>query len=53
MNDVYGRYFSRPYPNRATLVTNLIVPGARIEIIAYAHIGRVVEATAQANIERP
>lgn len=39
MNNVYGRFFSKPYPNRATLVSNLIIPGVRIEVIAYAHIG--------------
>lgn len=38
MNVVYARHFSAPYPNRATLVSKLIVPGARIEIVAYAHI---------------
>jgi len=40
MNAVYGRAFSKPYPNRATIVAKLMVPGARIEILAYAHIGR-------------
>ncbi|RFB78136.1 RidA family protein [Methylovirgula sp. 4M-Z18] len=38
MNEVYGRYFSQPYPQRATLVTKLIIPHVRIEIMAYAHI---------------
>lgn len=40
MNEVYGQYFERPYPNRATVVAQLMVLGARIEIVAYAHIGR-------------
>lgn len=40
MNEVYGQYFAKPYPNRATIVAQLMVPGARIEIVAYAHIGR-------------
>jgi enamine deaminase RidA (YjgF/YER057c/UK114 family) len=40
MNEVYRRYFAPPYPNRATIVAQLLVPGARIEIVAYAHIGR-------------
>ena len=40
MNAVYSRSFSKPYPNRATIVAQLMVPGARIEILAYAHIGR-------------
>jgi len=39
MNAVYGQYFANPYPNRATIVTQLMVPGARIEIVAYAHVG--------------
>ena len=39
MNEVYRRYFSKPYPNRATvIVAGLMVPGAFIEIVAYAHI---------------
>jgi 2-iminobutanoate/2-iminopropanoate deaminase len=38
MNAVYAEYFSQPYPNRATIVAQLMVPGARIEIVAYAHI---------------
>ena len=40
MNAVYGQYFSKPYPNRATIIAQLMVPGARIEIGAYAHVGR-------------
>ena len=40
MNAVYGQYFSKPYPNRATIIAQLMVPGARIEIVAYAHVGR-------------
>lgn len=38
MNEIYGRYFQKPYPNRATFLSRLVVPGARIEIVAYAHI---------------
>jgi enamine deaminase RidA (YjgF/YER057c/UK114 family) len=38
MNAVYETFFSRPYPNRATIVAGLMVAGARIEIIAYAHV---------------
>ena len=39
MNAVYRKYFSRPYPNRATvIVAGLMVPGAIIEIVAYAHL---------------
>jgi 2-iminobutanoate/2-iminopropanoate deaminase len=40
MNEIYGQYFSKPYPNRATIVARLMVPGARIEIVAYAHVGK-------------
>lgn len=38
MNEVYRAYFNAPYPNRATLHAGLFVPGAKIEIIAYAHL---------------
>src|SRR6185295_1169627 len=40
MNEIYGQYFAKPYPNRATIVARLMVPGARIEIVAYAHVGK-------------
>jgi enamine deaminase RidA (YjgF/YER057c/UK114 family) len=41
MNVVYRRYFSKPYPNRATvIVAGLMVPDAIIEIVAYAHLGK-------------
>ena len=41
MNEVYRKHFSKPYPNRATvIVAGLMVPGAVIEIVAYAHIGQ-------------
>jgi enamine deaminase RidA (YjgF/YER057c/UK114 family) len=41
MNAVYRRYFSKPYPNRATvIVAGLMVPDAIIEIVAYAHLGK-------------
>jgi enamine deaminase RidA (YjgF/YER057c/UK114 family) len=40
MNAVYEKYFRKPYPNRATVVSGLMVPGALIEIVAYAHIGK-------------
>lgn len=39
MNAVYGEYFIKPFPNRATIVAQLMVPGAKIEIVAYAHVG--------------
>ena len=40
MNAVYQTYFRQPYPNRATVVAGLMVKGALIEIVAYAHIGK-------------
>ncbi len=41
MNDIYRRFFNAPYPNRATVVVaGLMVPGALIEIVAYAHLKR-------------
>jgi 2-iminobutanoate/2-iminopropanoate deaminase len=40
MNAVYETYFRKPYPNRATVVAGLMVKGAKIEIVAYAHIGK-------------
>lgn len=39
MNEVYRTFFKQPFPNRATVVAGLMVPDARIEIVAYAHIG--------------
>ena len=53
MNEVYGQYFEKPYPNRATVVAKLMVPGARIEVVAYAHIGkRKSGSTAGSNAAR-
>jgi len=39
MNEMYVKAFKPPYPNRATIAANLILPGLRIEILAYAHVG--------------
>lgn len=40
MNEVYAGYFNKPYPNRAAVViSEFMVPGCIIEIVAYAHIG--------------
>ena len=36
MNEVYRHAFSKPYPNRATVIAGLMVPGAKIEIVAHA-----------------
>ena len=53
MNEIYGQYFARPFPNRATIVAQLMVPGARIEIVAYAHIGKQKpRAVAGRNVSR-
>ena len=36
---IYETFFEEPYPNRATvIVAGLMVPGAMIEIVAYAHL---------------
>jgi 2-iminobutanoate/2-iminopropanoate deaminase len=40
MHRAFQDVFSAPYPNRATvIVAGLMVPDARIEIVAYAHLG--------------
>lgn len=40
MNEVYARYFNKPYPNRATaVISELLMPDAIIEMVVYAHIG--------------
>lgn len=37
IDEVYARYFRRPYPSRACVVVQaLVVPGTRIEVLAYA-----------------
>ena len=37
IDEVYARYFRRPYPSRACIVVaGLVVPGTRIEVLAYA-----------------
>jgi enamine deaminase RidA (YjgF/YER057c/UK114 family) len=41
MNAVYREFFKAPYPNRATIVADLMVPGAKIEIIAHADVSAV------------
>ncbi|MGH7124071.1 MAG: RidA family protein [Stellaceae bacterium] len=38
MNEIYARCFPKPYPNRATIIANLVGPEALIEIVAYAHL---------------
>ena len=41
MNAVYRTFFDEPFPNRATIVADLMVPGAKIEIIAHADVSAV------------
>jgi enamine deaminase RidA (YjgF/YER057c/UK114 family) len=53
MNAVYAQYFTQPYPNRATIVAQLMVPGARIEIVAYAHVARKRTGTAAKTAKKP
>lgn len=39
MNEVWKKYFSKPYPNRATFgITALTVPDLKIELVATANI---------------
>ncbi len=38
INGVYEEMVPKPWPNRATVVAGLMVPGAVIEIVAYAHL---------------
>jgi len=39
IDQVYRDFFSSPWPSRATLgVANLVVPGMKIEIVAYAAV---------------
>jgi 2-iminobutanoate/2-iminopropanoate deaminase len=41
IDDVYARYFRRPYPSRVCVVVReLVVPGARLEVVAYAAMPR-------------
>jgi 2-iminobutanoate/2-iminopropanoate deaminase len=47
MNEIYAKAFNPPYPNRATIIANLMVPGARIEVVAYAHVGGRAVAAAR------
>jgi 2-iminobutanoate/2-iminopropanoate deaminase len=38
-NAAYARRFAKPYPARSTLVSQLVIPGALVEIEAVAFIG--------------
>jgi 2-iminobutanoate/2-iminopropanoate deaminase len=40
VNEIYKEYFAEPYPNRATVIAGLLVPGMHIEIVAHAHFGQ-------------
>jgi len=40
IDEVYRAFFEAPYPNRSSMgVAGLVVPGMKIEIVAYAVIG--------------
>lgn len=39
VNEVYGKYFTEPYPARATAQASALPKGARIEIEAIAYLG--------------
>ncbi|MGF6571750.1 Enamine deaminase RidA, house cleaning of reactive enamine intermediates, YjgF/YER057c/UK114 family [Paraburkholderia fungorum] len=41
MNEVYRRFFTKPYPNRATIIADLMVAGGKIEILAHADVSGV------------
>ncbi|HYS64968.1 MAG TPA: RidA family protein [Paraburkholderia sp.] len=41
MNAVYRRFFTKPYPNRATIIADLMVPGGKIEVLAHADVSGV------------
>jgi enamine deaminase RidA (YjgF/YER057c/UK114 family) len=41
IDEVYARYFRPPYPSRAcVVVAGLVVPGTRLEVLAYAAMPR-------------
>jgi 2-iminobutanoate/2-iminopropanoate deaminase len=40
LNAVYGKFFNKPYPVRATFIVGLIVPGAKIEVLAHADVSK-------------
>ena len=41
IDEVYARFFRRPYPSRAcVVVAGLVVPGTRLEVLAYAAMPR-------------
>jgi enamine deaminase RidA (YjgF/YER057c/UK114 family) len=52
MNESYVKAFKPPYPNRATIAANLILPGLKIEILAYAHVGARAAARPKAKAKK-
>ena len=42
MNDLYAKYFEKPYPARSCFAVNGLPLGARIEVemIAHRHVGK-------------
>ncbi len=38
MNEIYRTFFEPPYPNRATIVADIMVRGGLIEVVVTAHL---------------
>ncbi|MGQ2924203.1 RidA family protein [Variovorax sp.] len=47
-NAAYRKHFQSPYPTRTTVVAQLLLPGARIEITVIAAMEPATEATSDA-----
>jgi 2-iminobutanoate/2-iminopropanoate deaminase len=43
MNAVYRTFFTKPYPNRATIIADLMVKGGKIEVLAHADVSGVAK----------
>jgi 2-iminobutanoate/2-iminopropanoate deaminase len=39
IDQIYREFFSAPYPNRSSAGVALVVPGMKIEVVAYAMVG--------------
>ena len=37
-NEIYGQYFSSPYPARTTIACQLVVPGMLVQVDAFARL---------------
>jgi len=53
MNEIYAKAVKAPYPNRATIVAKLMVPCAKMEVVAYAHVGGRSAAREPPRVRRP